>query len=393
MNCPVQALEKIWPGLKIVHGRPRHPQSQGSVERANAEVSKLVRLCKEEAGGSWVKALPRAQLKLNMNYHSGIKCSPIEALYGKTASIGLASTSLPPSCYQRDGKITEDDFEAMLAGEYQDPVDDFDPSLQLDTPEAAPSTAPTPAAASSDTPAPLQQSCSPETSAVPNLYEESPSSLEDEEGVHITLHDTDLLELIVCGVCNKPLDQDVSCAKCLLSIHPECGSSGICSLCVIGEQRSKKRKLVIEAQEKQALKMLKRSEINQPVLRVGDNVRVPVPKVDRGRLDSHSLIGVVTEITEHGSYKVGTEQGQVKGALARNMVDKCKQKVFLAPENVPDTLLSVRQAATKASSGHGQGFFSCNCRQGCQSGRCKCKKSNKLCNSRCHINLACQNKG
>ena len=82
MNCPVQALEKIWPGLKIVHGRPRHPQSQGSVERANAEVSKLVRLCKEEAGGSWVKALPRAQLKLNMNYHSGIKCSPIEALYG-----------------------------------------------------------------------------------------------------------------------------------------------------------------------------------------------------------------------------------------------------------------------------------------------------------------------
>jgi len=28
----------MWEGVKIVHGRPRHPQSQGSVERANQDV-------------------------------------------------------------------------------------------------------------------------------------------------------------------------------------------------------------------------------------------------------------------------------------------------------------------------------------------------------------------
>ena len=33
----------LWPHCKIVHGRPRHPQSQGSVERANADVENMIR--------------------------------------------------------------------------------------------------------------------------------------------------------------------------------------------------------------------------------------------------------------------------------------------------------------------------------------------------------------
>lgn len=32
----------MWKGLKIVHGKPRHSQSQGSVERANQHVEKLL---------------------------------------------------------------------------------------------------------------------------------------------------------------------------------------------------------------------------------------------------------------------------------------------------------------------------------------------------------------
>ncbi|GFR27971.1 SCAN domain-containing protein 3 [Trichonephila clavata] len=34
-NNGVTSLKKFWPALKIVHGKPRHLQSQGSVERAN----------------------------------------------------------------------------------------------------------------------------------------------------------------------------------------------------------------------------------------------------------------------------------------------------------------------------------------------------------------------
>jgi hypothetical protein len=35
-------LMKLWPDCKIVNGSPRYPQSQGSVERANADVKKIL---------------------------------------------------------------------------------------------------------------------------------------------------------------------------------------------------------------------------------------------------------------------------------------------------------------------------------------------------------------
>jgi hypothetical protein len=31
-NQVIGALATMWPGIKLVHGRARHPQSQGSVE-------------------------------------------------------------------------------------------------------------------------------------------------------------------------------------------------------------------------------------------------------------------------------------------------------------------------------------------------------------------------
>ena len=63
--------------------------------------------------------------------------------------------------------------------------------------------------------------------------------------------------------------------------------------------------------------MLKRTKANLPQLQVGDNVRVGVPKIDRAGLDSPNIIGVVTEVTEHGNYRVGTEHGLLKGSLSQ----------------------------------------------------------------------------
>ena len=41
-------IMELWPELKIVHGKPRHSQSQGSVERVNQDVKKmLMASCKD----------------------------------------------------------------------------------------------------------------------------------------------------------------------------------------------------------------------------------------------------------------------------------------------------------------------------------------------------------
>ena len=37
----IEELLLLWPDLKLVHGRPRHPQSQGSVERSNGVVKSI----------------------------------------------------------------------------------------------------------------------------------------------------------------------------------------------------------------------------------------------------------------------------------------------------------------------------------------------------------------
>ena len=37
----IQELKELWPELIMVHGKPRHPQSQGSVERANSDIKDM----------------------------------------------------------------------------------------------------------------------------------------------------------------------------------------------------------------------------------------------------------------------------------------------------------------------------------------------------------------
>jgi transposase InsO family protein len=38
----IQEMADMWAGIKIVHGRARHPQSQGSVERYNQDIKQLI---------------------------------------------------------------------------------------------------------------------------------------------------------------------------------------------------------------------------------------------------------------------------------------------------------------------------------------------------------------
>lgn len=95
-NQIVSNLKILWPELKIVHGKPRHSQSQGSVERANQDVKNmLITWMEQEKCSNWSQGLRFIQLMKNRAYHSGIKCSPYEALFGCKAKIGLSTSNLP----------------------------------------------------------------------------------------------------------------------------------------------------------------------------------------------------------------------------------------------------------------------------------------------------------
>ena len=143
-----------------------------------------------------------------------------------------------------------------------------------------------------------------------------------------------------------------------------------------------KRKAIHQAQEKQAKKMVEDGQTSLEPLDIGDNVRIPIPCVDRGRADPANLIGVVLN-TDDGKYRIGTTAGCIDKHFSLGQVEKCAQNL-LKQENIPDRVLRLRSAVAEESVATGQSFIQCNCKIGCHGGRCKCRKQEILCNSRCH---------
>lgn len=95
-NNIVSNLKDMWPELKIVHGKPRHSQSQGSVERANQDIENMLTTWMQtEKTSHWSQGLKFVQLMKNRALHSGIKMSPYEALFGCKVKVGLSTSNLP----------------------------------------------------------------------------------------------------------------------------------------------------------------------------------------------------------------------------------------------------------------------------------------------------------
>ena len=78
----ITELKELWPDLLIVHGKPRHPQSQGSVGRLNLDIKDmLISWLSDNNSSDWAVGLKFVQFMKNTSYHSGIKQSPYSALF------------------------------------------------------------------------------------------------------------------------------------------------------------------------------------------------------------------------------------------------------------------------------------------------------------------------
>ena len=79
------------------------------------------------------------------------------------------------------------------------------------------------------------------------------------------------------------------------------------------------RKRALEATEQQANQMLKRSKIDLPAAKFGDNVAIPIPSVHRSKCDPRNLIGVIlSKDEENDHYKIGVVAGILKETYIRN---------------------------------------------------------------------------
>jgi hypothetical protein len=92
----VDDVLSMWPGLRMVNGKPRHSQSQGSVERANRDIENLLACWQAENNSTnWSKALNIIQFQKNKKCHSGINREPYMAMFGRKPEFGLKDLNLP----------------------------------------------------------------------------------------------------------------------------------------------------------------------------------------------------------------------------------------------------------------------------------------------------------
>ena len=138
--------------------------------------------------------------------------------------------------------------------------------------------------------------------------------------------------------------------------------------------------------------MTKLSREEFPRGKVGNTVKVRAPDVDRGRRDSRNILGVIMEADLTKTLcRIETKDGILNSWYAKNQFRTCTEGTVNIAD-VPSVNISLRECAGKASLFGGQGYRRCNCKTSCQSNLCSCRKSNKLCNSKCLNSLSCKNK-
>ena len=114
----------------MVHGKPRHPQSQGSVERANGDIKDmLVAWMSDNNTQDWTVGLKFVQQQKNCAHHAGINLTPYKAMFGEDPKVDLTSSSLPPELLET--LQSEDDLLALLQPPLQSPDSNESSPLNL----------------------------------------------------------------------------------------------------------------------------------------------------------------------------------------------------------------------------------------------------------------------
>ena len=118
----------------IIHGRPRHPQTQGSIERANRtllnKLANFLSNCDEESRRRWHIFLPKVLYSINHTVTSATKKTPAEVVFGRRS---LAPTEV------EDLLDSEFQYEDLAHSDLTEEVPEAfpNPEQNLESPEEA----------------------------------------------------------------------------------------------------------------------------------------------------------------------------------------------------------------------------------------------------------------
>ncbi|GKA00981.1 putative reverse transcriptase domain-containing protein [Tanacetum coccineum] len=99
-------------GTNLCMSTAYHPETDGQSERNIQTLKDMLRACVIDFGKGWVKHFPLAEFSYNNSYHTSIKATPYEALYGRKcrspvcwAKVGEAQLTNPELIQEITEKI------------------------------------------------------------------------------------------------------------------------------------------------------------------------------------------------------------------------------------------------------------------------------------------------
>ncbi|GES75221.1 KRAB-A domain-containing protein 2-like [Rhizophagus clarus] len=395
----IKELISLWPTVKIINGRPRHPQSQGLVERANGILQQKLGKWKEDTGrNDWSFGLHSVILSMNHSYCRSHKKTPYELVFGDKPHGGctLIEDLFSKGIYDEENipeTVTIKDFEYSAENLDDDMVDE-QVSIPLPAIPASSSSFPAPSLSTLPTPISLPSVPAPSPQIIKDLGE-----IEERDDDCISIDSVDTVKSAQIQYETYNVNDNEHTPK-ISQYHPipidpvliDITNTAIRSETTITGHdilREAARKNLQSYTDKMVNQMNKKKRSIS--YEVGDLVRITIPKIDRSGIDRPTLPCKVLEITKNNQYVLGSKFGIINVHYSPREIEPLGTIDFPELNNLPSNKISVREAAHLQSTGLVTGAI-CNCKSNCNNNKCRCKKVGQNCGSRCHSGRPCQNK-
>jgi len=400
----IQRINEYFPNVHVVKGRPRHPQSQGFIERGNGVFKEALRKWMVVHGTDWTIGayIVNAQLNLARSVRrNGI--SPYTLYYGRPSPSG------PQFYLEVAGRHAKTEYGLLLAKKFIKQAYTINPARSITVNELK--------AVVYAGDHIFEDTAVTELNLIQTLHNEV-NALLDEFGIS---HETYTIgqsngDSNAINLSRIQEEEDSSsnsqckesCTRISLSTmrrekeeySSESSSSksegakwrmqSINERCPVRERLEKEASLY---QEKFArLENKNRGSKVKQNLEVGDIVRILVEGTTRGGTDAPYLPAVVVRIRTYKSggisYKLCTKVGYLKKRYLRNDLVHCPDVNAAVLQINPlihkeNEGLSITDASAKFNPLGGNGH--CKCSGPCdENSRCACRRMGRFCTSRCH---------
>ncbi|KAK3896194.1 hypothetical protein Pcinc_000116 [Petrolisthes cinctipes] len=256
----------------------------------------LVAWLTDNESQDWVAGIKFVQFQKNSSHHAGIKRSPYSALFGNEARVGLTTSSLPREIL--DNLESEHDLARLDLASAESPAPSTDTGLT--------SVEPTPLASSLDEPAPTASSSDEPASTASSSDEPAPNAFSSDEPAPTATSSAE----------TGPSSTDTTSISS--ESAPPSATETDNDLAVHVERIKRALKAGSAGQLSQAERMVKRSKVDFKSGEVGDNVAVPVPLVDRGRVCRSLARWLLSaQVSDEGKNSHGTTRASPNTISAR----------------------------------------------------------------------------